>query len=275
MKFIIKDVVKSYGKELPVLDGASFEFEEGKIYGLLGRNGSGKTTLFNCISGEIPYNYGEFYLEENGMVRDVMPEDIGYVLSTPNVPEFLTGREFLKFFLEINEEAGNIADAEGYFNLVRLSGKDADKLMKNYSHGMKNKMQMLVNMLAKPKRFLLDEPLTSLDVVVSEEMKELLRGFKDGRITIFSTHILDLAVDLCDEIVLLSKGKLEAVDHAALDNEGFKERIIELLKDETEDDAEVDPDLIVAGEENIERTEGDETEENKSKWNLRKWNQGK
>ena len=89
------------------------------------------------------------------------------------------------------------------------------------------------------------------------------------------TYILDLAVDLCDEIVLLSKGKLEAVDHAALDNEGFKERIIELLKDETEDDAEVDPDLIVAGEENIERTEGDETEENKSKWNLRKWNQGK
>ena len=184
MEFVISHLAKSYGSK-KVLKGIDHTFEEGKIYGLLGRNGSGKTTLFNCISGEIPYNYGEFYLEENGMVRDVMPEDIGYVLSTPNVPEFLTGREFLKFFLEINEEAGNIADAEGYFNLVRLSGKDADKLMKNYSHGMKNKMQMLVNMLAKPKLFLLDEPLTSLDVVVSAEMKELLRGFKDGRITIF------------------------------------------------------------------------------------------
>ncbi|MBO4235334.1 MAG: ABC transporter ATP-binding protein [Firmicutes bacterium] len=236
MKFVIKDVVKSYGKELPVLDGASFEFEEGKIYGLLGRNGSGKTTLFNCISGDIPYNYGEFYIvDDAGNVRNVEPDDIGYVLSTPNVPEFLTGREFLKFFLDINKEAGSIVDAEKYFELVRLSGKDADKLMKNYSHGMKNKMQMLVNMLAKPNLFLLDEPLTSLDVVVSEEMKELLRGFKEGRITIFSTHILDLAVDLCDEIVLLSKGRLEAVDHAALDNEGFKERIIELLKDEEGD----------------------------------------
>ena len=246
MKFVIDNLVKSYGKELPVLDGASFEFEEGKIYGLLGRNGSGKTTLFNCINGDIPFNSGEFHIEENGMVRDLVAEDIGYVLSTPTVPEFLTGYEFLKFFLDINEGAGSMVDAEKYFNMVRLSESDANKLMKNYSHGMKNKMQMLVNMLAKPNLLLLDEPLTSLDVVVAEEMKGLLREFKEGRITIFSTHILDLAVDLCDEIVLLSKGVLTAVEHAALDDDGFKARIIELLKDEDVESNfdNVDPDAI-------------------------------
>lgn len=247
MKFVIEDLVKSYGKENIVIDGASFTFEEGKIYGLLGRNGAGKTTLFNCINEDIPFEGGEFYFiddmdneavdgRKDALKRKVAPEDIGYVLSTPTVPEFLTGREFLKFFLDINPNAGSLSDIDKYFDLVRLSDKDVDKLMKNYSHGMKNKMQMLVNMLAQPKLLLLDEPLTSLDVVVAEEMKGLLRNFKDGRITIFSTHILDLAVDLCDEIVLLSKGKLEAVDHAALDNEGFKERIIELLKDEDRED---------------------------------------
>ena len=103
MKFVIDNLVKSYGKDTLVLDGASFEFEEGKIYGLLGRNGSGKTTLFNCINGDIPFNSGEFHLEVDGVVRNLIPEDIGYVLSTPTVPEFLTGYEFLKFFLDINE----------------------------------------------------------------------------------------------------------------------------------------------------------------------------
>ena len=103
--------------------------------------------------------------------------------------------------------------------------------MKDYSHGMKNKMQMLVNMIAEPDILLLDEPLTSLDVVVAEEMKQLLRAKKDRRITIFSTHIMDLALDLCDVIVLLSHGELEVVDKENLGEEQFKEKIITALKD--------------------------------------------
>ena len=97
---------------------------------------------------------------------------------------------------------------------------------------MKNKMQMLVNLIAEPTLFLLDEPLTSLDVVVAEEMKALLRHQKAGRVTIFSTHLMDLALDLCDEIVLLSHGVLSRVDKANLDEEGFKEKIIAALQAE-------------------------------------------
>ena len=100
---------------------------------------------------------------------------------------------------------------------------------------MKNKMQMLVNIIANPRVLLLDEPLTSLDVVVAEEMKELLRSLKAGRITIFSTHILDLALDLCDEIVLLSHGELERVEKSNLDDETFKEKIIGALREENHD----------------------------------------
>src|SRR5699024_8001903 len=127
----------------------------------------------------------------------------------PVVPEFLTGREFLKFFMDIH--GGSMEEkksADEYFELMRIAPEDRDKLLKDYSHGMKNKMQMLINLMAQPKLLLLDEPLTSLDVVVAEEMKELLRSLKEGRITIFSTHLLDLALDLCDEIVLLHHGKL-------------------------------------------------------------------
>ena len=104
--------------------------------------------------------------------------------------------------------------------------------MRIRSHGMKNKMQMLINIIAQPNLLLLDEPLTSLDVVVAEEMKQLLRKLKQGRIIIFSTHIMELALDLCDEIVILNHGTLEVVDKANLDNQDFKDKIIAALKEE-------------------------------------------
>lgn len=232
MKFIIEHLSKRFEKK-EVLRDIDFTFEEGKIYGLLGRNGAGKTTLFNCLNRDLIADGGSFYLEENGIRRDVKAEDIGYVLSTPTVPEFLTGREFLKFFMDINE--ASVKDPkplDAYFDYMSIDPEDRDKLLKDYSHGMKNKMQMLINIIAQPNILLLDEPLTSLDVVVDEEMKQLLRSLKDGRITIFSTHIMDLALDLCDEIVLLSHGELEVVEKSNLDNHEFKEKIIAALREE-------------------------------------------
>ena len=231
MRFVIEHLSKSFEKKT-VLKDINFTIESGKIYGLLGRNGAGKTTFFNCINRDLKADGGHFYLEEGNEQREVKAEDIGYVLSTPTVPEFLTGREFLKFFVEINEKSIlNPRPLDEYFDYIRIDPEDRDKLMKDYSHGMKNKMQMLINIIAKPQILLLDEPLTSLDVVVSEEMKELLRGLKEDRITIFSTHILDLALDLCDVIVLLNHGILEVVDPANLDSQEFKEKIIAALRE--------------------------------------------
>ena len=233
MKFVIDHLSKRFESK-EVLRDITFTFEEGKIYGLLGRNGAGKTTLFNCLNRDIRADSGAFFLEDVGGARELSPEDIGYVLSTPTVPEFLTGREFLKFFLDINESSiHNIRSANEYFDMMSIAPEDRDKLLKDYSHGMKNKMQMLINIIAQPKVLLLDEPLTSLDVVVAEEMKQLLRAQKEGKITIFSTHIMDLALDLCDEIVLLSHGMLEVVEKSNLDSQEFKEKIIAALKEET------------------------------------------
>ena len=231
MKLVIKNLKKNFEKK-EVLKDINFEFEKGNIYGLLGRNGAGKTTLFNCINEDLDIDSGEFYLEDNSK-RKLCAEDVGYVLSTPNVPEFLTGREFLKFFIDINKnKIKNLKTIDEYFDFMKIETEDRDKLLKDYSHGMKNKMQMLINIIAQPNILLLDEPLTSLDVVVAEEMKQLLRSLKTGRVTIFSTHIMDLALDLCDEIVLLNHGELEVVDKSNLDNQEFKEKIIAALRED-------------------------------------------
>ena len=232
MKLVIKNLNKSFDKK-QVLKDINFEFEKGKIYGLLGRNGAGKTTLFNCLNEDLEIDSGKFFIEEDGKQRKMEADDIGYVLSTPNVPEFLTGREFLKFFIDINKKRiKKEKTIDEYFDFMKIENEDRDRLLKDYSHGMKNKMQMLVNIIASPNVLLLDEPLTSFDVVVAEEMKQMLKEIKKDHIIIFSTHIMELALDLCDDIVILNKGLLEEIDKNNLDNEHLKNKIIDALKEE-------------------------------------------
>ena len=233
MKLIIENLKKSYEKNL-VLDEIDYEFESGKIYGLLGRNGAGKTTLFNCINEDISVDNGKIYLDSEYGKNIINTNDIGYVVSTPVVPEFLTGREFLKFYLDINPDK-NLKTIDEYFDMVQIDKKDQDKLLRDYSHGMKNKMQILINMIANPKVILLDEPLTSLDIVVQEEMKTLFKSLKKDRIIIFSTHILELALDLCDDIVLLNNKKLSSIEKDEINTKNYKEKIIKALKDEKND----------------------------------------
>ena len=235
MELKIENLTKSYGEKV-VLKNIDFTFEEGKIYGLIGRNGAGKTTFFNCLNEDIDIDSGTFILKDEYGENKLKTDDIGYVISTPTVPEFLTGKEFLTFFLEINKD--KIKDKktiDEYFDLVKIDKEDQDKLLKEYSHGMKNKMQMLINIIANPKVILLDEPLTSLDVVVQEDMKKLLKSIKKDHILIFSTHILELALDLCDEIVILNNKKLELVEKNHLNTKKYKDKIIESLKDESND----------------------------------------
>ncbi|AOZ94446.1 ATP-binding cassette domain-containing protein [Paenibacillus crassostreae] len=236
MHLIIDDIVKQFaGKE--VLKGASYTFEKGKIYGLLGRNGAGKTTLFNCLSGEMAMDGGKVLLEENGVVRELSEQDIGYVYSLPILPEFLTGYEFVKFFMDINRDKLHMDQSiDDYFDLMSMSVEDRHRLIKGYSHGMKNKLQMLMFLITKPLVILLDEPLTSFDIIVASEMKEMLREMKRNHILIFSTHILQLASDLCDELVVLNNGQLSAVPTELLHSEEFEQNIIKLLKDESHDE---------------------------------------
>lgn len=229
----LEHIQKNYGSKT-VLKDCSFSFEKGKIYGLLGRNGAGKTTLFNCLTDEVQADGGQVcLLEEDGCVSPLTPSQIGYVFSTPVLPDFLTGYEFIRFYMDIHQEKkAPEKTIDEYFDMVKMEEQDRHKLIKGYSHGMKNKVQMLCFLIARPPVILLDEPLTSFDVVVALEIKQLLREIKQDHILIFSTHILQLATDLCDEIVVLSDGCLQQLDHSLLAEKDFEERIVELLKDE-------------------------------------------
>ena len=122
MELIINHLQKSFENK-EVLKDISYTFSKGKIYGLLGRNGAGKTTLFNCLNQDITIDKGTFTLMEEEE-HPLQMEDIGYVLSTPAVPEFLTAREFLKFFIEINEhQIENLKTIDEYFDYMNIEAK--------------------------------------------------------------------------------------------------------------------------------------------------------
>jgi len=231
MKLQLEQIRKSFDSK-EVLKDVSFDFENGKIYALLGRNGSGKTTLFNILADEIKEDGGTMHLEIDGLNRELSIEDLSYVYSSPVLPDFLTGYEFIRFFMDINKEKLKGDETiDDYFDLIKIDETDRHLLIKNYSHGMKNKVQMLLFLIAKPPVILLDEPLTSLDVVVALEIKKLLKSIRQNHIIIFSTHILQLATDLCDEIVILNDGMLSLLDHEMLSDPNFEEEIILRLKE--------------------------------------------
>ncbi|WP_195989845.1 ABC transporter ATP-binding protein [Clostridium sp. D53t1_180928_C8] len=233
MKLKLKNITKNFDSKI-ILDDIDFTFEKGKIYGLLGRNGAGKTTLFNCISEELPLDTGKISLiNDNDLEESLDSSNIGYVYSDPILPDFLTGYEFIKFFIDVHKnKIKDLLTIDEYLDFIKIDETDRHKLIKSYSFGMKNKIQMLCFLITKPDVILLDEPLTSFDVVVALEIKNLLKEIKKDHILVFSTHILQLATDLCDELVILKDGKLTLIDNSVLKSSDFEERIMDILKEE-------------------------------------------
>lgn len=223
----IKNLTKKYG-EKTVLDNIDVSFEKGKIYSIIGVNGAGKTTFFNCIDGDIVYDSGNVTITENGIARKVEFEDIGLVSDSPILPDFLTGYEFINFFTELHKIKSD-KTIDDYFDLVRINETDRHKLIKNYSFGMKNKVQLLCSIIRRPKIILLDEPLSSFDIIVSHDIKELLIKMKQDHIIVMSTHIMQLAQDISDEIVLLRDGKMTQLTELDIKAPDFEQYIINEL----------------------------------------------
>ncbi|MCM1056962.1 MAG: ABC transporter ATP-binding protein [Firmicutes bacterium] len=229
MQLKIKDICKSYG-EKKVLDNASYDFEEGRIYSILGRNGAGKTTLFNCISADLLFEGGTVLLEEGGNGRELEYKDVGLVSAAPVLPEFLTGNEFIYYFTKLNHiDMGEEAINE-YFDLMRIELEDRHRLLKNYSFGMKNKIQLLCCLIRNPKVILLDEPLSSFDILVSHDIKETLLRIRSEHIILMATHIMQLAEDISDEIVILKDGKLHKPSQEKDATTDFEDYIIKELQ---------------------------------------------
>ena len=137
------------------------------------------------------------------------------MLSIPNVPEFLTAREFLNFFIEINHHRINdLKSVDEYFDFVKINVEDRDRLLKDFSHGMKNKMQMLVNIISNPKILLLDEPLSNLDAKLRAAMRaEISRLHEKLQTTfIYVTHDQTEAMTMGTRIVVMKDGFVQQID---------------------------------------------------------------
>lgn len=229
MKLIVEDIKKSFDKK-EVLKGCTYEFEAGKIYGLLGRNGAGKTTFFKTVYGDYGKMDGACYIEKDGERKPLKIENVDMVFSQPVLPDFLTGYEFLKFFTEVKCKGENI-DTMEYFRMLSFKEEDAHRLIRGYSHGMKSKLNLITVFISKPEVIFLDEPLTSIDLVAAAEIKEWLLKLKENHVIIFSTHIMQLAKDICDEVVLLKDGVFEGLSNMDKNSPEYEAEILRHLKE--------------------------------------------
>ena len=234
MQLALKNINKSFDDK-QLFNDVTFNFETGKIYGLRGRNGAGKTTLFNCIAQNLSVDSGSIaIIDDEGQENTAYENtEIGFVTTTTHLPDFMTGLEFVHFVMDLNRERLT-TPYSARENLTRYGINDSDqnKLLRDYSHGMQNKVQMLVTEVTNTPIYLLDEPLTSFDPVAAYEVKERIRELKSQAIVIFSTHILELAKELCDEIVLLHDQKLEVLGNDKLQSQDFEKEIVTILSEE-------------------------------------------
>ncbi len=208
------DLVKSYGDKLAV-DHVSFQVYGGEIFGFLGPNGAGKTTTIKTIVGLLRPTSGTVKVAGHDVVLEpvLAKAHSGYVPDEPNLYAKLTGRELLRFVGDLYgldaTQAAHRSD-----ELLRLFGltEAADETTDSYSHGMKQKASLAAALVRDPKVLVLDEPTVGLDPKSARLIKDILRQMADrGAAVMLSTHILEIAQNMCDRIGIINKGKLIAV----------------------------------------------------------------
>lgn len=209
-KLICSNVTKTYGKN-EVLHGVNLELEKGKIYGFIGRNGAGKTTLLSLASGQNPMTAGEVTV--NGMrvwdnqdaldcicfSRELSPMT-GSGANTNKVKDYLkTAQIYMPNF-----------DKEYADELVKKFGLDVKKKVCKLSKGMMSMVTIIVALASKAEYTFLDEPVAGLDVVAREKFYKLLLDefAESGRTFVISTHIIEEAADVFEEVIMIDEGNI-------------------------------------------------------------------
>ena len=237
----IKKVSKTFNNKVKAIRDLSLDIPDGKIIGFIGLNGAGKTTLIKMMTGILKPDSGSIII--NGLNIEDNPlevkQDIGYITDNPDMFLRLTGIEFINFISDIynideKTRKERIKKLTEEFELTEI----LDKPMQGYSHGMKQKMMVVAALVHSPKVWILDEPMVGLDPKSAIVLKKMMKEHaKNGNTVFFSTHVLEVAEKLCDEIAIIDEGKI--IYYGTLDalrkkykNKNFEELFLEVLKNE-------------------------------------------
>ncbi len=212
----LHNLVKRYGDHLAV-DHLDLTIEDGKIYGFLGPNGAGKSTTMNIITGYLSATEGEVIVNGHNVLTE--PEEakacIGYLPEQPPLYLDMTVNEYLEFCAELKrvpkkERESQISEVLEMAHLEDVSGR----LIKNLSKGYRQRVGLAQAILGFPPILILDEPTVGLDPKQITEIRDLIRRLAERHTVILSSHILSEVQEICDQIIIISHGRLMANDTA-------------------------------------------------------------
>jgi len=210
----VKNLVKKYGNHTAV-DHLNFTIEEGHVYGFLGPNGAGKSTTMNIMTGYLGATEGEVLINGHDILKE--PEEakkqIGYLPELPPLYMEMTVHEYLEFVAELkgiakNKREESINEVEKMVKIWEVE----NRLIRNLSKGYRQRVGLAQAVLGFPKIIILDEPSVGLDPKQIIEIRELIRQLAKKHTVILSSHILAEVREVCDYILIISKGKLVASD---------------------------------------------------------------
>ncbi len=207
----VTNLSKSY-EDIHVLKSISFNVEKGKCFGVLGPNGAGKTTLFSIISGILNKNEGEISINGKSISHEAQLKHgkIGILFNDIGIYEKLTASEFLRFLgvmYDLPEE--RLEERIRYISNILKLDLSNRTLIEKYSTGMKKKIAFAAAVIHSPDLLLLDEPFESVDAIVTHNIKELIRSYiKEGGTILIASHILQIIEEICDDFIIIDKGKV-------------------------------------------------------------------
>lgn len=209
----IQHLRKRYpGNDYDTVKDFSLHLEGGHIYAFLGKNGAGKSTIIKSIVGMHDFDGGSISICGYDMKHQEIKakSELGFVPDHYALYESLTGRQYVNYIADLYGVSQQDRDAILPDLLKRLSmDKAFDDQIGTYSHGMKQKITIISSLVHSPKVWILDEPMTGVDPISIFQIKETMRSVAEkGNIVFFSTHLIDVVSNLCDEVIMLRKGEL-------------------------------------------------------------------
>lgn len=211
---------------LAVVDDVSFRIDPGEVYGYLGPNGSGKTTTVKMLTGLLEPSAGAIFFNGRDIRSDLIGyrKRLGYVPEEPHLYPYLSGKEYLELVGRLRSIPEPLLATKSE-SLLTLFGLGAYRYspISSYSKGMKQKVLISAALLDNPEVLIFDEPLTGLDVtsvLIFQDVVECLAG--EGKIVLYTSHVLELIEKLCSRVMILHRGRVVANDRV--------ERLRDLMK---------------------------------------------